>query len=252
MELKDIQNRLIEQIERDPQKKVLRSNIWCIPIHTYQVTYQPSKKSTMDILMKIILFSLEQSNFESAEELSEILLVEPLFIEDLLKKMLKNGLVQQLEDGYGLTEKGRKQLSLGIFEEQLDVTSVELLYSPVHDQFLLGDIEEVLDFDDFPEEMYRYYEQKEELSIPEERIRQHIQSASIGDEEKSGEEQIEIQSIESMEELQINDLPIIELVIQKNHELNIKAWNTLIDTWDEILENQLNQPNRLKEIEKIL
>lgn len=253
MELQVIEKDLIEQIERDSKSKVVHTDCWCIPVHTYHATYQPYKKTTMDILMKIILFSLQQSNFESADELSEILLVEPLFIEDLLKKMQRNGLVKRETDVYVLTEKGIGQLGEGIFEEQLEIRSIELLYSPVHNGFLDGDIEEVLDFEDFPEKMYRHYEQKDELPIPEEQMLHQIRSIqSIEDEDSEEEQKIEIKSIESIEEVQINDIPIIEFVIRKNNELNIKTWNTLMDTWDPQLEYELNQENHIKEMENLL
>src|SRR5690606_4957614 len=108
--------------------------------------------------------SLQKAKFKKAEQLSEILLVEELFIQDLLSKMHKTGLITK-EDHFQLTEKGLKQLTSGVFEEDQEITSKETLYSPTHQTFLHGEIEAVLDFEDFPEDMYRYHVQVEELQV---------------------------------------------------------------------------------------
>ncbi|MEK4284760.1 hypothetical protein [Ureibacillus sp. FSL K6-0165] len=239
MELHQIQQQLIKKLEKEKSGLIIHTDIWCIPMHTYEITYQPVRKRTMDILMKILLFSCQKSTFERAEQLSEILLVEPLFIEDLLRKMQKNGLLIRENNYYQLTEKGMKQFSLGVFEEELEPVAIELLYSPVHHQIVEGDIEEVLDFDDFPEQIYRYI-RNEEGPVSAPFMMKAIQNMQATELE---EDHQEIKSILSMENTQVNDVPCIEFIIwnAENKELFIRVWNTLFNSWDQQLEQELNE-----------
>ena len=52
-----------------------------------------SSKEDDGYINENLTFLFQKSNFKRAEQISEILLVEPLFIEDLLRKMQKNGLL---------------------------------------------------------------------------------------------------------------------------------------------------------------
>lgn len=232
MELQQLKQQIVPQLEKEFGGNVQYSDIWCIPVHTYEIVYQPIEKKSMDILMKILLFSFQKSTFTNAEELSDILLVEPLFVEDLMKKLMKNGLLEKEGEIYKLSKKGQAQFSQGVFEEVLDPVTVEILYSPVHEKIVEGDIEQVLDFDDFPDEMYRYLDE-EEGQVQEETMLKEIRLRQV-------EENVEIKKILSMEHIQTNDVPCIELVMQKeNGEKIIRVWNTLIEDWDQKLEKQI-------------
>lgn len=243
MEIQQLQEQLKVQLEQNHKGTVIHSDIWCIPVHSYQITYQPVQKKSMDILMKILLISFQKSSFESAEQLSEILLVESLFVEDLIRKMQKNGLLTKELDGYQLTEKGKSQFSRGVFEEELEPVTTEMHYSPVHEKMLDGDIEEVLDFDDFPDQMYRYIPEEKEVS--EAFVIEEIRAMQLNEDEEQSS-LIEIKSILSMEHSQTNDLPCIEFVLfkEENKELLIKVWNTLYNNWDSQLEKELMQKEK--------
>lgn len=246
MELQQIQNELKEQLEQEYNGKVIHNDIWCIPVHTFQIQYQPIQKKAMDILMKIMFFSFQKSNFESAEQLSEILLVEPLFVENLICKMQKNGLLEREQDVYQLTEKGKLQFSKGVFEEELEPVTTELLYSPVHQNLLEGNIEDVLDFDDFPDKMYPYLSEETE-EVSEEFMLNAICTMEL-DEEDQESKTIEIKTILSMEHTQTNDVPCIEFVVSKeeNKELFTLVWNTLYNDWDRHLEKQLKDKEQAR------
>lgn len=236
MELQQLQQQLANQLEKDGVK-VIQSDIWCIPIHTLQIKYEPIQKRSMDILMKILLFSFQKSNFRNAEQLSDILLVEPLFIEDLIGKLLKNGLLEKHEEFYQLSEKGKGQFLQGVFEESLEPVSEEILYSPTHEKMVEGDIEAVLDYDDFPETMYRH--------LPEEEPEINEQSILKGILMKTEEQtDIEIKKILSVEHIQTNDVPCIEFITQNDNQKIVRVWNTLLDTWDKQLENQITELER--------
>lgn len=238
MELSALQQQLKEQLTKQYNGKVIHTDLWCIPVMSYQVQFKPIEKRAMDILMKILLFSFQKSTFESVEQLSDILLVEPLFIEDILLKMQKNGLLAQNNDSYHLTDKGRQQFSQGVFEEELELETIEILYSPVHQKRLEGDIEDVLDFDDYPDKMYAHLPE-EQQEIKEEFVLQEI-SSILNDEE---ERKKEVKSIISIEHSQTNDVPCIEFIVMKeeNKELIIRVWNTLYNNWDTHLERELTE-----------
>ncbi|MGM9949625.1 MAG: nucleoside-diphosphate sugar epimerase, partial [Lysinibacillus sp.] len=152
MELATLQKQLASQLTQMDGAKIVHEMSFCIPVHAFKVTYHPVLKKPMDILMKMMLMSFKTSVFKDGETLADVLLVEPLFINDLLKKMQKTGLVVK-EGTLQLTAKGEEQLGEGVYEEELDAVSDILQYSPLHSRFLPGDIEEVLDFDEFPDEL---------------------------------------------------------------------------------------------------
>ena len=45
--------------------------------------------------MKMMLIAFQKAEIETAEELSEILLVEQLFIDDLIAKMTSSGVIEK-------------------------------------------------------------------------------------------------------------------------------------------------------------
>ncbi|TSI05271.1 hypothetical protein [Lysinibacillus sp. BW-2-10] len=251
MELQALQSKLSDQLKRN-NATILDTSIWCVPVHTVTISYKPVVRTKMDILMKMLLLSVQKSKFKKAEQLSEILLVEELFVQDLLSKMERTELIRK-EEYYQLTEKGSSQLASGIFEENQDVKTMELLYSPTHKSFLQGEIESVLDYEDFPEDMYRHHSQTEELQISDQQIIEELQA--IGDEDEGDEQanELVISSIDSIEDGQINDVPCIEFVLfdDQNEKIFSKVWNTLLDNWDVTLQQQLEEKEMTKWKEQI-
>ncbi|RHW38230.1 nucleoside-diphosphate sugar epimerase [Lysinibacillus yapensis] len=240
MELNSLQKSLTEKLTKNSNISILQADTWCVPVHTLNITYKPVIRTKMDILMKMLFLSLKETHFESPEQISEILLVEPLFVHDLLSKMQKTGLISKTSGWYELTDKGKSQFANGVFEEEQDEASVELLYSPTHESFLKGDIEEVLDYEDFPEKMFRYASQDEPLSLEHDVIIAEIKSRNLDDQdgEEDTEENLLITSLDGVEDMQVNDVPCIEFVLynQEKDNYSCRIWNTLIDGWDEKME----------------
>lgn len=249
MELLSLQQSLSEQLMKKNKVSILHSETWSVPVHTISVFYKPVVRTKMDILMKMLLMSLQNNAFESAEQLSEILLVEHLFVQDLLSKMQKTGLIVKGDSYYQLTEKGQNQFTNGVFEEEQEVTTMELLYSPTHQYFFNGDIEEVLEFEDFPEKIYRYHVQEEALNIDHSEIINEIRKTESNDEEDedSQQEQLFITSIDSFENIQINDVPCIEFILydEEKDYLFSRVWNTLTEDWDQQLENVIQEKEQM-------
>lgn len=241
MKLVQLQQQLIQQLEHQSKGLILQKEIWNIPAYLIKVTYKPVIRSKMDILMKIMLISFQKGNFENAKELSEILQVEQLFIQDLMTKMIKTGIIERVDHYFKLTEKGNSQFSKGIFEEEQEANNIEFIYSPLHDIFLDGDLEEATDFEDFPDIIYRY-NQPQELNLKPEKFINEICSLNSTDSESEEKSTFNV-TIESIEQLQIYDIPCLEFLVyekEKDH-LYTRVWNTFLDTWDETVEKELEE-----------
>ncbi|KGR78811.1 hypothetical protein [Ureibacillus manganicus] len=237
MSLQSLLERFTSQLH--PNEKCIQSSLWCLPVHTIQVTYKPVLRRQMDILMKMLLISVQKVPFKTVSQISEILLVEDLFVHDLLSKMERMGLILRDEQGFQITKKGKAQLESGIYEEDQDSTSTELLFSASHKSFLSGDLEEVLEYEDFPETIFRYYEQKEHPTIPNENLLEEIRKLSTMDQlEGETTNPIFINSVDEIEYQQINDIPCVEMIIYDENKdiIFTRIWNTLLNEWDEVLE----------------
>ena len=244
-----IQQRLVKEIQQNRHVKIIKRDQWCIPVRTVEVTYEPMRRTTMDVLMTMLLISMQEADFRDAKELSELLLVDPLFIEDLVSIMLRVRLIEKVEGTYRLTPKGTLQLERGIFEEELEKETANLLYSPCHEDFLTGDLESIEEFDELPP-LYRYVDEEAERkdTFEESLLIDALTKENKEEEDNSSSAQIIISSIISSNATQINDIPCFEFIVY-NQEKDIyyaRVWNTLLDHWDEVLENQLTEKEKLK------
>lgn len=150
----------MRELQQNRNIKIVKTAEWCIPIRTVDVTYKPVRRSTMDVLMTMLLLSIQEADFGNTQELSELLLVDPLFIEDLISLMIRVNLVRNEDDFYRLTEKGQEQLERGIFEEELEEETSTLYFSPCHQSFLTVDTNND-EYDELPE-LYRYIDKEAE------------------------------------------------------------------------------------------
>lgn len=240
MELATLQKQLSTQLTQMDGAKIVHEASFCIPVHTFKVTYHPVLKKPMDILMKMMLVSFQTGVFRDGETLADVLLVEPLFINDLLNKMIKTGLVEK-EDTLQLTAKGEKQLTEGVYEEELDAVSDLLQYSPLHESFLKGEIEAVLEFDEFPEEL-PYATGIEIGELDEQQMIELLTDMQ----EEDDELKTYVTSIVSSEEIQINDVPCLFYILHdtKTGTLFARIFNILTNEWDPVLEDVLHKNER--------
>ena len=127
---------LINELENKHDAKVIHTKENSFPVFTTTVSYYPIQKTPMDILMKMMLIAFQKAPIKATDVLANILLVEPLFIEDLTSKMRQAHLIEMAEgEPYKLTSKGLGQLEAGIFEEQLELVTEEVYYSAHHFTF---------------------------------------------------------------------------------------------------------------------
>ena len=143
----------MKELQHDFNVKVMDSLSWSLPIHSIEIGYQTIKRTKMDILMKMMLISFQKAEIASAEELSDILLVEQLFINDLVNKMSRTRLVEKRGGSFALTEAGEQQLENGVFEHEPESGTKKALYSPHHEAFLSGGL---TNDSNEEKEIYRY------------------------------------------------------------------------------------------------
>lgn len=236
-----LKSKLTKELQQDLNVKVLDSVSWGLPMHTVEITFKTVLRTKMDILMKMMLITFQKSTTATAEDLSDILLVEPLFIQDLIGKMTRGNLIEASEGGFSLTAAGVHQLETGIFEHEAESGSQEMLYSPCHEQFLKGELKEK---DIQAQELYRYasdFNDWNSTFFEENELMDAVKSMDV--ESIEGNVQKVIAEIGSATELQLELVPVIEFRLFNKTEdiLYARVWNTLLGRWDEVLEAQLNE-----------
>ncbi|ATP40306.1 nucleoside-diphosphate sugar epimerase [Solibacillus sp. R5-41] len=232
MDLHAFQEQLAKQLLQNPNIEIKKQMQYSIPVHTLEVSYHPVVRNAMDILMKMMLLSFQKAKLQSAAILADILLVEPLFIHDLTNKMLHLQMIEK-EEYFTLTAKGLAQLQSGIFEEELPLVSRQLQYSALHKDILQGDIEALLDIEQFPDS-FPYMESEEIGELEESKLIEQLQALEQSNELAEDEVQTFITSIHGTESIQINDVPLLCFVLydltEERHD--IQVYNTLTNEWD--------------------
>ncbi|MHA6259703.1 hypothetical protein ACXYMX_07265 [Sporosarcina sp. CAU 1771] len=241
--MKSIIKKLTHDLQQDLNVKITHTSTWTLPVHEVEVSFNTVLKTKMDILMKMMLIAFEKATIESVDDLSEILLVEPLFIRDLLSKMTNAGLIQDKGNAYELTGAGKMQLESGIFDHEPKSGKTPLLYSSFHQKFMNEVIDE--NSDDTNSE-YRYFKKSDEIAIENPTLMAALRNKGI--ESIEGNKQIVVSEVHSVDLKQIEQIPCIEFHVYNEREdlLYARVWNTLLQQWDESLETQVNENERKK------
>lgn len=232
MDLHAFQEKLAKELLQNPNIEIKKQLQYSIPVHTLEVSYHPVVRNAMDILMKMMLLSFQKAKLQSPAILADILLVEPLFIHDLTNKMMHLQMIQK-EEHFTLTAKGLAQLQAGIFEEEMPLVSRHLQYSALHKDVLQGDIEDLLDIEQFPDS-FPYMESEEIGELEEAMLVEQLQALESSDELAEDEVQTFITAIHATESIQINDVPVLCFVLydQKEERYDVRVYNTLTNEWD--------------------
>lgn len=231
----------------NPAIEIKKSVMWHLPVITYDVAFKRVKRSKMDILMKMMLLTFEQAEIRRAANLSELLLVEELFIADLLKKMQRMGLIRLEKESYKLTSNGNEQLKTGIIVEEMEEESTMLSYSPVHDEFW-SEMAEALPETNEQLPLYRYPNNQDLINA--DRILQVL----IDRENVLGENgfQTIVSDVNSFAQEKVEHIPCLEFQIYNKEQdtFYARVWNTWLGRWDDKLEKQIEEKERLEWREK--
>ncbi|MBM4763120.1 hypothetical protein [Bacillus sp. B15-48] len=239
-----LKKRLRSKLLENPAVEMMKTDVWRIPVITYSVAFHRVKRSKMDILMKMMLLTFEQTQIRRAANLAELLLVEELFIEDLLKKMQRMRLIRLEKGSYKLTSKGHEQLKSGIMEEELEEESAELFYSLLHDE-IWPEMTEPLNESGKKLPLYRYA--NDENLMDADRILQVLSERHDGVEAEDGYQTV-VAAVNRFDQQEVEHIPCLEFQLY-NKEQDIyyaRVWNTWLGRWDETLEKQIEEKERLE------
>lgn len=229
-----LEKRLRNELLRDPNVKLLETVKWSLPTQLIDIEYETVKRTKMDILMKMLLVAFRTSQFETAEELSKMLIVEPLFITDLIDRMKQAGMIVKSGEAYSLTETGMQQLESGIYVHPREKEEATVQYSPSHGTFQVGEPTEGTG------EPYRHAADVRKLEeIRDDEWREALDQLNVTYQE--GDIQLAVHAITAVHELEGKSVPCIEfrLLQTADNRLYVRVWNTMTDQWDETLENQI-------------
>lgn len=238
----ELNKKLRSKLLENPAVQIKKEVIWQFPVTIYTVAFHSVKRSKMDILMKMMLLTFEQAQIRRAANLSQLLLVEELFIEDLLKKMKRMGLITLEKGSYRLTSRGHEQLNTGIMEEELAEESTVLSYSPIHDEFW-PEMTEPLPEPDGKLPLYRYG--NHENILEKDRILQ-VLAASRNGEVEDGFQTV-VAAVNSVDQQKVEHIPCLEFQLynKEQDKFYARVWNTLHKRWDETFEKQIEETERL-------
>lgn len=241
-----LKKQLTKELQQNFNVKIMDTLSWSLPVHSIEIEFQTVMRTKMDILMKMILIAFGKAEIETAKELSDILLVEQLFIHDLIDKMSRTGLIIKRDSAFILTDAGSQQLEAGVFEHEPKTGSKKALFSPCHLSFLTGEPGSI-SYEE--EEVYRFRDEFSDwdvTSLEETVLKKALKT--MGVESSEGNVQIVVSEIVSASELQIDLVPCIEFRLHNVAEdlMYARVWNTLSEQWDETLEAQLNEKERIK------
>jgi len=244
--LNDLKGRLTKELQQDFNVKLMGSLSWSLPVNSIEIVYQTVIRTKVDILMKMMLIAFGKADIATAEELSDILLVEQLFINDLINKMSRTGVIEKREGFYSLTDVGIRQFKTGIFVHEPEIGSSQALYSPCHQTFLNGEIKNIA-YEE--KEVYHLKSDIDDWSVAT------LEDSVLIDELKAmgvasgeGNVQIVVSEIVSASDIEVDLVPCIEFHLYNEAEdlFYARVWNTLSEHWDETLEAQLNEKERKK------
>ncbi|MCG3088098.1 hypothetical protein [Sporosarcina cyprini] len=227
----DLQKRLQNEVLRNANVKLLASETWGLPVHSVEITYETVKRTPMDILMKMLLISFRKGRFQTAEEVSEILLVESLFIEDMMEAMVRSGLIVKNSEGYSLTDAGSQQLESGIYVQSPERQEKTAYFSPIHGTFLLGEIKES------KAKKFRFGNSEWHAeTIPESAVREILEKLQEDKEEEYG--QTSIHAVKSVTDVELHSVECIEFRLHQvaDDRMYARVWNTMTGEWDKALE----------------
>ncbi|MFS0689253.1 hypothetical protein AB1K89_08430 [Sporosarcina sp. 179-K 8C2 HS] len=229
-----LEKRLRDELLRDLNVKLLETAKWSLPIQVIDIEYETVKRTKMDILMKMLLVAFRTSQFSSSEELSDMLVVEPLFIEDIIERLDRAGMITKSGGAYSLTETGRQQLESGMYIQPPEKDETTVHYSPSHGRFLAGELT------DGAGETYRLVKDFRKLNeFTDDEWREALDQLDIAYTE--GNVQLVVQAITAVNELEQNSVPCIEFRLHQtaDNSLYARVWNTMTGEWDETLENEI-------------
>lgn len=240
----EYQERIIkEEIINKAHVQILNTLEWKIPIERFEVTLTTATLTRIDALKKMIMRLLLTEPIE-AEELTEFLKVDPLFIKDVLEYLERSGLAILLGRKLELTELGRKQYEAGTILSKPVNEKIEFDYSPANDTVIPK--EEKNDFLKFDWELEEYRYRQKSIDLHGKELEENALREIIGESkavfEKGGKEKI-ISAISPINRLNVKYAKCIEFQLYDvlEDKAYSRVWNGAVGSWDRSFEQKIDK-----------
>lgn len=244
LQIESEMSRISAMLVEQSHLRLLGNDSWFFPLQLANIQMKTVVRSQMDVLMKMILKILERLEVKQANEISELLAVESIFIEHMLELMIQSNMVERIDSIYRLTPSGSMHLTKGTFAHDQMEEDVEIAYSSYHNDSLNRDHGfNIVDKDEY-EPDFRFKEETELTDVTkldDSQLRQMIQDSDYEFLVENGQKSIEeICSIELKENLRAVCLEF-HLHDRTEDTVFIRVWNTWTGKFDPLFENELNQ-----------
>lgn len=231
--MEKLEQRLVAEMKQQ-SATLMHTEQWTIPMQVIHATYAPVQRFSMDILMKILLMTFDRLKLSRLADVSELLAVEHLFVEDLTATLIHNDLVSIDAGIYHLTQRGTQQLANGVFEEAQQEQQATLLYSPLHEAFIDQSYEHL--YDVALPEPYAYLAEEtlQQLTLPEQQLLEQLQAQQPS----TNDIQTYISSVRHTALQEIIEIPCLAFVLYNEQEDTFfpRVWNVLLNRYDKQLE----------------
>ena len=224
--------------------RMLGNDSWVFPLQQAEIQIKTVVRSQMDVLMKMILKILDRLEVKEPNEISELLAVETIFVDHMLRLMKQSNMVEKTESIYRLTTSGSEHLTKGTFAHDPMDEEVEVEYSSYHNESLKRDQGfNIVDEDENVAD-FRFKEEAEKIDVTkfdDSTIRQMIQDSDYEFIVENGQKVIE--EISSVELKQTLRAVYLEFHLHDRTEdtIFIRVWNTWSGKFDPRFEDELNQ-----------
>lgn len=221
--------KVAKQFLKQPNVKIVGSEAWTFPIERTNVEFQTVIRSQMDVLMKMILKLHGRLQIKQPSEISELLAVETIFVEHMMKRLIHLNMLKNVDGMYELTPIGQSQLIEGTFTHDLLDEIISLPYSPFHEAVLLREGVEVK-FDETEQLPRIVLQDKQEIS--HEQWKQFIFNSDFNMLVEAGQKQIE--NIVSVNVEKTFEAVCFEYYLydEKEDFFQIRVWNTWTKSFD--------------------
>ncbi|ARF16926.1 hypothetical protein [Sporosarcina ureae] len=239
-----LRKRLQQELQQQPDIEIQQSDSWGLPVELINIQYTTIKRTTMDILMKMILLTIQKIEVSESKMIAEFLAVEPLFVENIFLKMQKAQMIELRAGSFMLTKTGVSQLQSGIYEHPPKKREMKFYYSGCHDAILCQQPENVFTTKVKAFRIAKNQTKKVE-TIDDEKMRTALLSARA--EITEGAFQEVINTMEPPQGIETQLIPCVEFYIWNRTENNYftRVWNTLTEEWDELLEKLIDEQDPL-------
>lgn len=243
--MESLRKKLQQELQQQPDIQIQQSDSWALPVELINIPYTTIKRTTMDILMKMILLTVQKLEVSESKIIADFLAVEPLFIENLFNKMEAAQMIELRKDRFVLTSVGVNQLQSGIYEHPPEKAEKKFYYSPCHDSILCEQPEKVFTAKVKEFRLARKFTRNAQR-LDDEQLRATL--LATGAETAEGPLQKVVDKIENPRTLDHQLIPCVEFYVYNRAENNYftRVWNTLTEEWDERLEKLIDEQAPLR------